>query len=71
MTRDRITDKVFTLVKFRKGKRWAMITWISHLDMYLVRDLKFIKYEETFDLKYEWKYRKELARFYKNLCKNT
>ena len=71
MTRDRVSDLPFTLVRFNKEKRWLMITWVAHLNLYLIRKLKFIRYEETFDLKYEWKYRKELKQFYSRLKKTT
>lgn len=71
MTRDRVSDLPFTLVRFNNGKRWLMITWVAHLNLYLIRKLKFIRYEETFDLKYECKYRKELKQFYARLKKTT
>ena len=47
MTRDRVSDLPFTLVRFNNGKRWLMITWVAHLNLYLIRKLKFIRYEET------------------------
>ena len=50
----------FNLVNVENGKEWYMVSYISHLDMYLQVELEFIEYLQHLDIKYEWKYPKEL-----------
>ena len=69
LTRDRISDKSFILANIRNGRKWYMMTPVIHLDMYLLRELKFIRYEEIFDIKFGWKHHKELERELKRIKK--
>ena len=69
LTRDRISGKSFILANIRNGRKWYMMTPVGHLDMYLLRELKFIRYEEIFDIKFEWKHHKELERELKRIKK--
>lgn len=70
--RDRLgtyfTGLGFCLVNLNNGKKWYGVTWLQHMDMYLCIELNHIKYEQFLDIKYEWKYRKELQAWLK---KNT
>lgn len=50
----------FNLVNVENGKEWYLVLWVSHLNMYLQVELKFIEYIQQLDIKYEWKYQKEL-----------
>lgn len=68
LTRDRISGERFNLIHFTND-RWYSMKWISHLDMYLLRELEFIRYEEKLDIKYEWRHRKELKEFYNSIEK--
>lgn len=68
-TANRITGEAFTLIVI--GKKWYSLTWVSHLDLYLLKELEFIRYEEVFDIKYEWKHRKELKKRLGDLKKNA
>ena len=60
MEKDRISKRPFTLIK--TPNKWYKLTWIPHLDLYLCRKLKYIRYEEKLDIKYEWKYRKKTPK---------
>lgn len=53
------------LVNIEDGKEWYLVTYLRHLDMYLQVKLKFIEYIQFLDIKYEWKYQKELQRWQK------
>lgn len=50
----------FNLVNVENGKEWYLVSYVPHLDMYLQVKLKFIEYIQYLDIKYEWKYQKEL-----------
>lgn len=50
----------FNLVNIENGKEWYLIYYVCHLDMWLQVELKFIEYIQYLDIKYEWKYKKEL-----------
>lgn len=50
----------FDLVNIDNGKEWYLIYHVRHLDMWLQVELKFIEYIRHLDIKYEWKYQKEL-----------
>lgn len=50
----------FNLVNVENGKEWYLVSYVPHLDMYLQVELKFIEYIQYLDIKYEWKYQKEL-----------
>lgn len=65
-TKDQITGDGFTLINLYRRNKWYSIRYVPHLQMYLMVDLKFIRYEETLDIRKEWKYGKE---FKKNLSK--
>ena len=56
-TRDRISNIDFLLGETNKGK-WYYIKYNAGYDMYYVYPLKFIEYDESKDMRYEWKYRK-------------
>lgn len=53
---DRVSGKSFTLIK-TKG-RYLSLRWSSSLKLYVLQNLTLLKYEERYDQKYEWKYKK-------------
>lgn len=55
----------FNLVNIENGKEWYLIYYVLHLGMWLQVELKFIEYIQYLDIKYEWKYQKELQRWQK------
>lgn len=60
-TRDRLSDKPFTLI-YNEAKSFALV-YITKLDCYALYSLKYIEYIPYLDLKYEWKYKKELQNW--------
>lgn len=62
LTKDRITGDNFTLIRMYKRNKWYTIRYISHLKMYLMVELKFVRYEETLDIRKEWKYGKDIKK---------
>ena len=57
LTRDRLSGMDFLLGKTYKGK-WYFISYNRYIELYYVYPLKFIEYDESKDMRYEWKYRK-------------
>ena len=57
LTRDRLSGMDFLLGKTYKGK-WYFISYNPYIELYYVYPLKFIEYDESKDMRYEWKYRK-------------
>lgn len=56
--RDRLSDKPFTLIQGEK-KSLALL-YIPHLECYALYSLEYVEYIPYLDIKYEWKYKKEL-----------
>lgn len=56
-TRDRISGVYFLLCKDRKGKYYS-IRYNIELDLYYSYRLDYMDYDESKDMRYEWKYRK-------------
>mgnify|MGYP001739604404 FL=1 len=69
--RDRISDKEITIVN--KRDKWYCIEYVSHLDGYIIRNLKYIRYEEIVDIRFEWKHKdkKEIERFMRSFLSNA
>lgn len=61
LNNNKFNQSTFTLIILkRKGhKRYYYLKYIPHLKLYILRDLKFIRYEKRYDIKYEWEYRKK------------
>lgn len=55
-TRDRISGKDFILGVNPKGK-YYLFKYNNSLDMYYSRRLDYVTYDESKDIRYEWKYR--------------
>ena len=68
--RDRVSGQTMIIINKGKGQ-WIAIQWISHLSMYLTRKLKFIKYEEITDIRFEWRHRKEAEEFVRSYLQNA
>lgn len=55
LTRDRISGEDFILCINQKGKYYLFSYNIS-IDMYYSRELDYVAYDESKDIRYEWKY---------------
>lgn len=55
-TRDRISGKEFSLGINPEGK-YYLFGYNQSLDMYYSRRLDYVTYDESKDIRYEWKYR--------------
>ena len=58
-TRDKVTDNIFILIHKPKTDRYFMMAYQRHLGMYLLRELKYIGYEKSKDIRFEWANRKK------------
>lgn len=68
--RDRVSGQ--TMIIINKGKdHWIAVQWIGHLSMYITRKLKFIKYEEITDIRFEWRHHKEAEKFVRSYLQNA
>lgn len=57
-TRDLIADKAFNLIHTSKGN-WYAVWWIDYLDMYLLRKLEPLSYDESKDIEKAYLYGKK------------
>ena len=57
-TRDRISGEDFILGMNQKGK-YYLFKYNLSLDMYYSRKLDYVTYDESKDIRYEWKYRRK------------
>lgn len=57
-TSDRISGEDFILAINPKGKYYSFMYNLS-LDMYFSRRLDYVTYDESKDIRYEWKYRRK------------
>lgn len=60
--RDRLSNDAMILVNNKD--KWYQIQYIPHLNMYVCTKLKYIGYNPVLDIKFEWKYGKELKEWY-------